>query len=102
MLPDGTVENLLKPENKDTLTKVLTYHVVAGRIDSGELRKRIKAGNGKAGLKTVAGGWLWASMNGPTNIVITDEMGGIANISTYDVYQSNGVIHVIDKVLMPK
>jgi uncharacterized surface protein with fasciclin (FAS1) repeats len=102
MLPEGTVDMLLKPENKSTLTKILTYHVVAGRIDSTELKKRIKAGHGKATLKTVAGGWLWATMNGPMNIVITDEMGATANISTYDVYQSNGVIQVIDKVLMPK
>jgi len=102
MLPEGTVDMLLKPENKEMLTKVLTYHVVAGRIDSNELRKRIKMGNGKATLKTVAGGWLWATMNGPSNIVIMDETGATANISTYDVYQSNGVIHVVDHVLMPK
>ena len=101
-LPDGTVDMLLKPENKATLTKILTYHVVAGRIDSEQLRKMIKEGNGKATLKTVSGGSLWAMMNGPTNIVIMDESGNTANIPTYDVYQSNGVIHVIDHVLMPK
>jgi uncharacterized surface protein with fasciclin (FAS1) repeats len=101
-LPPGTVDNLLKPENKDMLVKILTYHVVSGRLDSHELRRRIKAGNGKAELKTVQGEHLWVSMNGPANIVITDEMGNVADISTYDVYQSNGVIQVIDKVLMPK
>ncbi len=101
-LPDGTVETLLKPENKETLTKVLTYHVVSGRIDSTELKKRIRMAGGKATLKTVAGNSIFASMNGPMNIVITDESGNTANIPTYDVYQSNGVIHVIDKVLLPK
>ncbi len=102
MLPDGTVDTLLKPENKEMLTKILTYHVVAGRLDSTELKKRIRMGGGKAMLKTVSGGTLWISMNGPANIVLTDEMGNMANIPTYDVYQSNGVIHVIDHVLMPK
>jgi len=101
LLPDGTVETLVKPENKDTLTKILTYHVVAGRIDSHALKAMIQKGGGKAKLKTLSGGKLWAMMNGPMNIVIKDEKGGIASISTYDVYQSNGVIHVIDKVLMP-
>ncbi len=101
-LPAGTVDTLLKPENKEMLTKILTYHVVAGRIDSKELRHRIKMGNGKAELKTVEGESLWAEMNGPANITITDAMGNVADISTYDVYQSNGVIQVIDKVLMPK
>jgi uncharacterized surface protein with fasciclin (FAS1) repeats len=100
-LPAGTVDTLLKPENKDTLTKVLTYHVVAGRIDSKELRHRISMGHGKAELKTVQGASLWAEMNGPSNIIITDAKGMKADISTYDVYQSNGVIHVIDRVLMP-
>ncbi len=101
LLPDGTVDMLLKPESKDTLTKVLTYHVVAGRMDSKWLKEAIKKGNGTAELKTLSGGKLWAMMNGPANIVIKDEKGGIASISTYDVYQSNGVIHVVDKVLMP-
>lgn len=100
-LPAGTVDNLLKAENKATLTKVLTYHVVAGRMDSDALRKAIKAGNGMATLKTVAGGTLTALLNGPANIVVKDEKGDVANISTYDVYQSNGVIHVIDHVLLP-
>jgi uncharacterized surface protein with fasciclin (FAS1) repeats len=101
MLPDGTVDMLLKPENKDTLVKILTYHVVPGRIGSRELKEMIMKGGGKAELKTVSGGKLWAMMNGPMNIVIMDEKGGTANISTYDVMQSNGVIHVIDHVLMP-
>ena len=102
MCPPGTVETLLKPENKSTLTKVLTYHVVSGRLDSMTLKKMIKAGHGKAELTTVQGGKLTAMFNGPTNIVISDEMGGTAHISTYDVLQSNGVIHVIDHVLMPQ
>ncbi|MES2656481.1 MAG: fasciclin domain-containing protein [Bacteroidota bacterium] len=101
-LPAGTVENLVKPENKATLTKILTYHVVAGKIDSKELMKRIKAGNGVATLKTVSGGTLYAMMNGDKNIVIKDENGNVSNISIYDVYQSNGVIHVIDAVVTPK
>ncbi|MES1227306.1 MAG: fasciclin domain-containing protein, partial [Armatimonadota bacterium] len=94
-------DNLLKPEMKDTLTKVLTYHVVAGKWDSTGLKKLIMKGHGKASLTTVSGAKLWATMNGPANIVVKDEMGGTANISTYDVMQSNGVIHVIDHVLMP-
>jgi uncharacterized surface protein with fasciclin (FAS1) repeats len=100
-LPAGTVESLLKPEAKPTLTKVLTYHVVAGRIDSKTLRKMIKDGNGSAELKTVSGGRLWAMMNGDSNIIIKDEKGNVASISTYDVYQSNGVIHVINRVVLP-
>jgi len=101
-LPAGTVETLLKPENKAQLAKVLTYHVVAGKVDSKSLRKMIEAGQGTAMLKTVSGGTLWAMMNGPSNIVLKDESGGIANISTYDVMQSNGVIHVLDRVMLPK
>jgi uncharacterized surface protein with fasciclin (FAS1) repeats len=101
-LPVGTVETLLKSENKATLTNILTYHVVAGRVDFSELSKWIKKGNGTAELKTVSGGKLWAMMNGERNIVIKDEKGNVANISTYDVYQSNGVIQVVDAVLMPK
>lgn len=100
-LPAGTVETLLKPENKDKLTSVLTYHVVAGRLDAAALEKRIKAGHGSATLKTVAGGELTAKMNGPRNIIIIDATGRTANISTYDVRQSNGVIQVIDRVLLP-
>ncbi|NBA96279.1 fasciclin domain-containing protein [Pseudomonas sp. R5(2019)] len=101
-LPAGTVDNLLKPENKGTLTQILTYHVVAGNLDMLELSKRIKAGGGKTELTTVSGGKLWLMMNGPHNIVVKDEKGDVADISTYDVTQSNGVIHVIDKVLLPK
>ncbi len=101
-LPAGTVETLLKPENKATLAKVLTYHVVAGRFDFDAIAKAIKAGKGSAELTTVSGGKLTAKMNGTRNIVVVDEMGGSANVSTYDVYQSNGVIHVIDGVVLPK
>jgi uncharacterized surface protein with fasciclin (FAS1) repeats len=100
-LPAGTVESLLKPEAKGTLTKILTYHVVAGTWDAKALMGLIKKGNGTAEIATVSGGKLWAMMNGPLNVVLKDEKGNIANISTYDVVQSNGVIHVIDKVLMP-
>ena len=100
-LPEGTVDTLLKPENKEMLTKVLTYHVVAGRYDSESLKKLIQAGGGMASLKTVAGGTLMFMMNGHSNIVVKDEKGNVANIPTYDVMQSNGVIHVVDKVLMP-
>ena len=100
-LPAGTVDNLLKPENKDTLTKILTYHVVPGKLTFKALSKLIKAGDGKAELTTVSGDKLWAMMNGDHNIVLQDAKGNMANISTYDVMQSNGVIHVIDTVLMP-
>lgn len=102
-LPAGTVDNLLKPENKTQLSSVLTYHVVAGKMDANTLMKAIKASkNGKYEMKTVNGGKLTASMNGDRNIVLQDEKGNISNISIYDVYQSNGVIHVIDTVVMPK
>ncbi|HEX8659083.1 MAG TPA: fasciclin domain-containing protein [Hymenobacter sp.] len=101
-LPAGTVETLLKPESKATLTKVLTYHVVAGNMSADKLMSAIKAGKGKASLKTVSGGTLIASMNGARNMVLTDESGNTTSITTYDVMQSNGVIHVIDKVLLPK
>ena len=100
-LPDGTVGTLLKPENKGMLTGVLTYHVVAGKLDADELMKRIKKGNGMATLTTLAGGKLTIRMNGPKNIQVVDEKGDVANISIYDVYQSNGVIHSIDTVLLP-
>ena len=99
-LPTGTVDTLLMTENKATLTKVLTYHVVAGRMDSKEIARAIKAGNGKATLNTVSGGKLWASMQGK-DLVLTDEKGGTARVTISNVYQSNGVIHVIDTVLMP-
>jgi uncharacterized surface protein with fasciclin (FAS1) repeats len=99
-LPAGTVNTLLKPENKDALVKVLTYHVVAGRIGSKELVAMIKKGHGKSELKTVEGGTLTATlMDG--KVMLTDEKGGMATVTIADVYQSNGVIHVIDTVLMP-
>jgi uncharacterized surface protein with fasciclin (FAS1) repeats len=99
-LPAGTVDTLLMTDNKATLTKILTYHVVSGKMDSKELAKAIKAGNGKATLTTVSGGKLWAGMEGK-DIVITDEKGGTAKVTISNVYQSNGVIHVIDSVLLP-
>ncbi len=101
-LPEGTVETLLKPENKKTLTNVLTYHVVSGSYDFKALSELITKGKGKATLKTVSGGTLTAMMNGMHNITVKDENGNVANITTYDVYQSNGVIHSIDAVLLPK
>jgi uncharacterized surface protein with fasciclin (FAS1) repeats len=100
-LPAGTVETLLKPENKEQLTGILTYHVVAGNYDGETLAKAIKSGHGTATLQTVSGGWLTFMMNGDRNIVVRDAKGGVANISTYDVRQSNGVIQVVDKVLLP-
>ncbi|AMJ67394.1 fasciclin [Hymenobacter sp. PAMC 26628] len=100
-LPAGTVETLVKPENKETLTKILTYHVVAGRMTSADLKKAIKAGKGKATLKTVSGGTLTAMMKGSKTIELKDEKGGISTVTIADVMQSNGVIHVIDTVLMP-
>jgi uncharacterized surface protein with fasciclin (FAS1) repeats len=101
LLPAGTVDNLVKPENKKTLTAILTYHVVAGKVTSADLTKMIKAGNGSATLKTVEGGNIYASMKGK-NIILTDANGGKAMITIKDVNQSNGVIHVIDHVLTPK
>jgi uncharacterized surface protein with fasciclin (FAS1) repeats len=99
-LPAGTVDNLLKPENKDMLTKVLTYHVVAGKLSTGDIMKLIKAGNGKAELKTVSGGSLWA-MAHDGKIVLRDEKGGMSTITIANVFQSNGVIQVVDSVLLP-
>ncbi len=99
-LPAGTVDTLLKPENKPMLTQVLTYHVVAGKMDSKAIMKAIKKGNGKAMFKTVAGGTLTAMMDGNT-LVLTDEKGGKSMVTIADVRQSNGVIHVVDTVLMP-
>ncbi len=99
-LPAGTVENLLKPENKSTLTKVLTYHVVAGKMDAKDLTMAIKAGKGKATLKTVSGGTLIATMKGK-NIMLKDENGGMSTVTISDVYQKNGVIHVINSVVLP-
>ena len=100
-LPAGTVDNLVKPENKATLTTILTYHVVAGKYTSMDIMKMIKDGNGTASLTTVEGGKLWFMMKGK-KIEIKDEKGGTAWITIKDVNQSNGVIHVIDSVLMPK
>lgn len=99
-LPAGTVDTLLKPENKPTLTTVLTYHVVPGRIDAAALAQQIQAGGGKAMLKTASGGTLTAMMRGG-DVVVTDAKGNAAVVTTADVYQSNGVIHVVDKVLLP-
>ena len=101
-LPEGTVATLLKKENKATLTKILTYHVVAGNWNFDSLKKLIKKGKGTAEITTVSGGKLWAVMNGEHNILLKDEKGNTANITVYDVSQSNGVIHVIDSVLLPK
>jgi uncharacterized surface protein with fasciclin (FAS1) repeats len=99
-LPGGTVDTLLKPENKATLTKVLTYHVVPGRISSADLKKSIKKGDGSATLKTVSGGTLWAMMQG-NDIVLKDEKGSSSTITQANVFQSNGVIHVVDSVVLP-
>ena len=99
-LPKGTVETLVKPENKTQLTGILTYHVVSGKLDSKELARLIKEGKGTAVLNTVAGGKLWVTMKG-NKIMLKDEKGGWAEITIKDVYQSNGVIHVIDHVVMP-
>jgi uncharacterized surface protein with fasciclin (FAS1) repeats len=100
-LPAGTVDGLLRPESKPVLTKVLTYHVVSGNHDARSIMNAIKRGGGSAEFTTVSGGKLWAKMNGPMNVVIRDEKGQWASISTYDVRQSNGIIHVVDRVLMP-
>ncbi len=99
-LPAGTVDTLLKPENKKKLTDILTYHVVAGDMTADKLAKEIKAGDGKATLKTVNGEKLTAKMDGD-DIVLTDAKGGTAKVTIANVMQSNGVIHVIDTVLMP-
>ena len=99
-LPAGTVDTLLKPENKDTLTKILTYHVVPGKISSKMLIRKIKKGGGKFSAKTVQGEELtFTLVDG--KVMITDAKGGTATVTTADVFQSNGVIHVIDTVLMP-
>ena len=99
-LPAGTVDTLVKPENKATLTKILTYHVVPGRLSARDIEAGIKAGGGKYEMTTVEGGKLTATMSGK-KIMLTDEKGGMATITTANVYQSNGVIDVIDTVLMP-
>ena len=100
-LPAGTVATLVKPENKATLTKILTYHVVSGDYNTTKLRALILAGGGKAELKTLEGGMLTFTMNGSSNIMVDDAKGNMADITIADVTQSNGVIQVIDKVLMP-
>ena len=100
-LPAGTVDTLLKPENKAQLRKVLTYHVVMGKMDSAALMKAIDAGGGKAMLTAVSGGMLTATKSGST-IMVADDSGAAAKVTIADVVQSNGVIHVVDKVLLPK
>jgi uncharacterized surface protein with fasciclin (FAS1) repeats len=100
-LPAGTVDTLLKPENKAMLTKVLTYHVVAGRWSAADLMNKIKEGNGTAELTTVEGGKLWAMLHDGKHIMLKDEKGGTALVTIANVFQSNGVIHVLDTVLMP-
>jgi uncharacterized surface protein with fasciclin (FAS1) repeats len=99
-LPAGTVDTLVKPENKATLVKILTYHVIAGKISSKELIKAIKKGGGTYSAKTLEGGSLTFTLDSG-KVKITDEKGGTAYVTTADVFQSNGVIHVIDSVLMP-
>jgi uncharacterized surface protein with fasciclin (FAS1) repeats len=99
-LPAGTVETLLKPENKATLTKILTYHVVAGNFSAKDVMNAIKKGNGKAEFTTVAGGKLYAMVEGKS-VVLMDEKGGRSTVTIADVKQSNGVIHVIDSVVLP-
>lgn len=101
MLPAGTVEMLIKPENKAKLTAILTYHVVAGKLDADALKAKIKAGKGTAELTTVAGGKLWVMWK-DGKFWLKDENGGMASITIKDVYQKNGVIHVIDHVVLPK
>ncbi|CAN7287788.1 fasciclin domain-containing protein [Pseudorhodoferax sp. LjRoot39] len=100
-LPAGTVDTLLKPENKAMLSGILTYHVVAGKVDAKSLVKMVEDGKGSASLKTVAGGTLTAKSSGG-KVMLTDEKGGTATVTIADVMQSNGVIHVVDKVLLPK
>lgn len=100
-LPAGTVDTLLKPENKGALQGVLTYHVVPGKWDAAAISKMIADGKGMASIKTVAGGTLVAKAAGG-KVMVTDEKGGVAAVTIADVYQSNGVIHVVDKVLLPR
>ncbi len=101
-LPAGTVDSLVKPENKATLTKILTYHVVPGTYDTMKIRAAILQSHGVATLRTVEGGTLRLMMNGTSNITVEDEKGNVADITIADVRQSNGVIQVVDRVLMPK
>jgi uncharacterized surface protein with fasciclin (FAS1) repeats len=100
-LPAGTVETLVKPENKGTLTNVLTYHVVPGKLTAAAIGARIKAGKGRATLTTIQGERLTAAMKGNT-LTLTDSKGGKSNVRVANVMQSNGVIHVVDTVLMPR
>jgi len=100
-LPAGTVESLVKPENKATLAKILTYHVVPGRLTAASLMKSVKAGGGTAHLKTVEGEDLTVEQSGPGKLAVTDAKGDVSTITIADVLQSNGVIHVIDTVLLP-
>lgn len=100
-LPAGTVETLLKAENKETLAKILTYHVVAGNLDAAAVVAAIKAGNGKAVVKTVSGGSLTASLK-DGKVILTDEKGGVATVVAADIKAGNGVVHVIDTVVLPK
>ena len=99
-LPAGTVATLLKPENKSLLTKILTAHVLSGKLDAAALAQRVTAGNGRATLTTVSGDALVVTTSG-SNVMVTDEKGGTATVSIANVYQSNGVIHVVNKVLVP-
>jgi uncharacterized surface protein with fasciclin (FAS1) repeats len=100
-LPAGTVDNLVKPENKAILTSILTYHVVAGKMNAKDIVKAIKKGGGTAEITTVQGGKIWLMMQG-SDVVLKDEKGNMAKVTIADVAQSNGVIHVIDTVVMPK
>jgi len=100
-LPAGTVDTLLKPENKSMLSGILTYHVVAGKFDAAAISKMIADGKGMSSIKTVAGGTLVAKAAGG-KVTLTDEKGGVSTVTIADVYQSNGVIHVVDKVMLPK
>lgn len=99
-LPAGTVETLVKPENKAILTKILTYHVLAGKFDSKAIAAQIRKGHGSAKLRTVSGGTLTAMMSGD-DLILRDEKGGTSRVTIGNVYQSNGVIHVVDSVLLP-
>jgi uncharacterized surface protein with fasciclin (FAS1) repeats len=101
-LPEGTLPMLLEPKNRGQLSRVLTYHVVPGRYDAATLMEAIRKGEGTASLETASGETLWIMLNGDRNVLVRDANGGVAGISTYDVAQSNGVIHVVDEVLRPK
>ena len=100
-LPVGTVDTLLTPENKPLLARILTYHVVAGRLSAADLMKTINDGKGVAELTTVEGGKLWVMLHDGKHIMLKDEKGDTALVTIANVFQSNGVIHVIDSVLMP-